>query len=114
MRWEGRGGLDTSWSDRYLERYWGVSGSADPRLAAISPIEHVDSVTAPVLLMHGLNDSEIPYEQSHEMYDALRAHRKQVELVTLREGDEELSDRETRVQVLEATVAFLQAHDPPQ
>lgn len=113
MRWEGRGGLDTSWSDRFLERSWGVSGSADPRTAAISPIEHVDSVKAPVLLMHGLNDSMFPYEQSREMYDALRAHNKQVRLVTLRQGDEELSDPETRLQVLEATVAFLQAHDPP-
>lgn len=113
MSWEGRGGIDASWADRYLERYWGVSGRADPRLAAISPIDHVDSVKAPVLLMHGRNDAVIPYEQSREMYDALRAHKKQVELVMLKEGDDALSGRETRLQVLEATVAFLRAHDPP-
>ncbi len=113
LKWDVRGGLDAFWVERYWERWWGVSGGTDPRLAAISPIEHVDSVRAPVLLIHSVNDSTIPYEQSQVMYDALRRDKKEVELVTLRKGDHELSHSETRLKVLEAAVAFLQAHDPP-
>jgi dipeptidyl aminopeptidase/acylaminoacyl peptidase len=47
------------------------------------------------------------------MFDALRKANKQVELVTLKREDHWLSRSETRTQMLEATVAFLRAHNPP-
>ncbi|MHB8812638.1 MAG: hypothetical protein ACYDAE_05180 [Steroidobacteraceae bacterium] len=47
------------------------------------------------------------------MYDALRKQRQDVALVTLKHEDHWLSQSDTRTQMLEATVAFLRAHDPP-
>lgn len=113
MEWEGRGGLDSRYINRYWDRFFGVSGSSDPALDAISPIKHVDAVKVPVLLIHGRDDTVVPYEQSQVMYDALRKHNKDVELVTLKHEDHQLSHTDTRTQMLEATVAFLRAHDPP-
>ena len=113
MQWEGRGGLDNRYVTRYWDRFWGVSGSSDPALAAISPIKHVDAITAPVLLIHGRDDTVVPYEQSQIMFDALHKANKPVELVTLKHEDHWLSHSDTRTQMLEATVAFLRAHDPP-
>ncbi|MGH8287529.1 MAG: alpha/beta hydrolase family protein [Steroidobacteraceae bacterium] len=113
MRWEGRGGADARWIGRYWDRFWGVSGSSDPRLGVISPIEHVDAVRAPVLLIHGRDDTVVPFEQSQIMFDALRADNKDVQLVTLKNEDHWLSNSKTRLQMLQATVAFLRAHDPP-
>lgn len=101
------------WISHYFERWWGVSGDDDPALDAISPIEHVDAVSAPVLLIHGRDDIVVPYEQSQRMFDALRDHHKEVQLVTLSKGDAWLSRSESRLHALEATVAFLEAHDPP-
>lgn len=112
-QWEGRGGLDARSIDRYWDRYWGVSGGNDPALDAISPIKHVDAVKAPVLLIHGRDDTVVPYEQSQMMYDALRKEGKDVELVSLKQEDHGLSKSDTRLQMLQATVAFLRAHDPP-
>jgi cephalosporin-C deacetylase-like acetyl esterase len=113
MRWETRGGIEDSYVTRYWDRFWGVSASTDPRLDEISPIKHVDAVRAPVLLIHGRDDTVVPYEQSQIMYDALRSENKDVELVTLKKEDHWLSGSDTRLQMLQATVAFLRAHDPP-
>lgn len=113
LQWETRGGIEDSYATRYWDRYWGVSGSTDPKLDEISPIKHVDAVTAPVLLIHGRDDTVVPYEQSQIMYDALRGENKDVELVTLKKEDHWLSSSDTRLQMLQATVAFLRAHDPP-
>ena len=112
MRWKGRGGIDARGVDRYWDRFWGVSGSSDPALDAISPIKHIDTVKVPVLLIHGRDDTVVPYEQSQIMFDALRSQKKEVELVTLKREDHWLSRGETRTQMLEATVAFLRAHNP--
>lgn len=113
LRWEARGGADAGWIDRYWDRFWGVSGSGDPKLDAISPIRHIAAVRVPVLLIHGRDDTVVPFEQSQVMFDALRSANKDVELVILKKEDHWLSNSETRLQMLKATVAFLRAHDPP-
>ena len=113
LQWEGRGGLDNRYVTRYWDRFWGVSGSSDPALDAISPIKHVDAITAPVLLIHGRDDTVVPYEQSQIMFDALHKANKPVELVTLKHEDHWLSHSDTRMQMLQATVDFLRAHNPP-
>lgn len=113
LEWHGRGGLDDSVLTRFWDRFWGVSGASDPALDAISPIKHIDAVKVPVLLIHGRDDTVVPYEQSQTMYDALQKEHKDVELVTLKHEDHWLSRSDTRAQMLEATVTFLRAHNPP-
>ena len=112
LRWENRGGVEDRYTTRYWDRFWGVSGDSDPALDAISPLKHVDAVRAPVLLIHGRDDTVVPFEQSQIMYDALRSANKDTQLVTLKKEDHWLSSSDTRLQMLQATVAFLQAHDP--
>jgi dipeptidyl aminopeptidase/acylaminoacyl peptidase len=47
------------------------------------------------------------------MFDAMKHAQKQVEMVTLKNEDHWLSRGETRLQMLQSTVAFLRAHNPP-
>jgi dipeptidyl aminopeptidase/acylaminoacyl peptidase len=75
---------------------------------------HLDAVSAPVLLIHGRDDTVVPFEQSEAMYDAMRRAGKDVQLVTLEREDHWLSRSETRLQMLQATIAFLRAHNPPE
>jgi dipeptidyl aminopeptidase/acylaminoacyl peptidase len=112
LRWETSGGVDGRAVTRYWDRFWGVSGASDPTLDTISPLKHIDVVNVPVLLIHGRDDTVVPFEQSQLMFDALRTNKKDVELVTLKKEDHWLSRGETRLQMLEATVAFLRAHNP--
>ena len=98
---------------RYWDRFMGLSGPDDPMADAISPLRHVGGIKVPVLLIHGKDDTVVPFEQSQLMYDALRKERQDVQLVTLKEEDHWLSRGATRLQMLETSVAFLRAHNPP-
>jgi dipeptidyl aminopeptidase/acylaminoacyl peptidase len=81
-------------------------------LASVSPARLADKVTAPVLLIHGKDDTVVPYDQSSDMAVALRAAGKQVEFVTLQHEDHWLSRSETRLAMLQAAVGFVEKHNP--
>ncbi len=96
------------------ERYWVRYMGAEDTLREISPALHADKVTIPVLLIHGKDDTVVPYAQSQMMTDALRKAGKPVEFVTLAGEDHWLTRGQTRLQMLQATVAFLEKYNPPQ
>ncbi|HWF75933.1 MAG TPA: S9 family peptidase [Caulobacteraceae bacterium] len=98
---------------RYWARYMGASGPKDPHLDDLSPADHADRITAPVLLIHGKDDTVVPFEQTQTMYDALKRAGKDASLVILDHEDHWLSRGETRLQMLQATVDFLEKNNPP-
>jgi dipeptidyl aminopeptidase/acylaminoacyl peptidase len=104
---------DSTRADRYWERMLGVSTSGTSALDAISPIEHVKAVTGPVLLIHGRDDTVVPYEQSEAIASALKHAGKSVSFVTLKNEDHWLSRSATRLQMLQATIEFLHANNSP-
>ena len=106
-------GLSQNQSLRYWSRFLGVDGRRDPDLAAISPATFAAKADAPMLLIHGKDDTVVLYNQSQIMYDALRKAGKPAELVTLKGEDHWLSRGETRLQMLTSIVAFLEKHNPP-
>ena len=100
-------------SERFWDRFLNVEDASDPKLAAISPIKHVDKVSIPILLIHGKDDTVVPFFQSDDMADELKSAKKPYEFVVLKAEDHWLSRSETRLQMLEATVKFLEANNPP-
>jgi dipeptidyl aminopeptidase/acylaminoacyl peptidase len=98
---------------RYWTRFMGAEAARDPTLAEISPAAHVDRVTIPVLLIHGKDDTVVPLSQSELMADALRKAGKPVELVVQKGADHWLSNGDTRLATLTATMAFLEKNNPP-
>lgn len=98
---------------RYRKRFYGVTGERDPKLREISPAAHADNVEAPVLLIHGKDDTVVPYAESQKMAAALKAAGKPYEFVTLDGEDHWLSRSQTRLQMLTAAVAFIEKYNPP-
>lgn len=98
---------------RYWDRYMGASGPDDMRLVEISPVAHAADAEAPLMLIHGKDDTTVPYDQSERMAKALRKLGKPVDLVTLKKEDHYLSRSETRLQMLTESVAFLRRNNPP-
>lgn len=96
--------------------YWeGLMADGDARrakLKSISPVNFADSVTAPVLLLHGDDDTVVPYDQSKVMERALKRAGKQVELVKLKGEDHRLSVADTRMQTLREMDRFIAQHLP--
>jgi dipeptidyl aminopeptidase/acylaminoacyl peptidase len=104
---------DASESQRYWDRFMGAKGPDDPLLDTISPIKHVNAVSVPVLLIHGKDDAVVPFDQSSLMYEALKRAQKNVQLIVLEHEDHWLSRSQTRLQMLQSSVAFLRANNPP-
>ncbi len=94
---------------RYWEKFMGPYSG----LAQVSPIKLASSADAPILLVHGKDDTIVPFGQSDAMNRALIAASKPVEFVVLPHEDHYLSREETRIQMLNAAVAFVEKYNPP-
>lgn len=81
-------------------------------LKTVSPRAAADRADAPILLVHGKEDTVVLFSQSSAMESALRKAGKQVELVALNGGDHWLSTGETRTAMLKAAVEFVERHNP--
>ncbi|HYD24169.1 MAG TPA: S9 family peptidase [Croceibacterium sp.] len=79
---------------------------------AVSPRRFAARADAPILLIHGKDDTVVPFAQSDSMADALKDAGKPYKLVVLREEDHWLSRASTRLQMLEEAVAFVEEHNP--
>lgn len=95
--------------------YWVEHMGADDRAAieAASPRRLVNRVKAPILLIHGRDDTVVRFEQSAGMASALKSAGKPVKLVELRGEDHGLSKTATRQQMLTELEAFLKEHLGP-
>ncbi|MDG2523249.1 S9 family peptidase [Caulobacter segnis] len=98
---------------RYWTNFMGVEGARDRDLDAISPAVLAARADAPILLIHGRDDTVVPYDQSVQMARALKQAGKPHEFVTLPGEDHWLSRGDTRLQMLQSTVAFLERENPP-
>jgi len=83
------------------------------RYREISPRFHADQADAPILLIHGRDDTVVSFEHSAEMADALEDAGKPHQLLELEGEDHWLSLGKTRLAMLEASVAFVMQHNPP-
>ncbi len=99
---------------RYWNRFMGARGSADNTLDERSPAGLAANIQDPVLLIHGRDDTVVPYQQSIIMQRAMQNSGKTVELVTLDGEDHWLSYAATRRRMLDALIAFLEEHNPPR
>ncbi|TCM21390.1 dipeptidyl aminopeptidase/acylaminoacyl peptidase [Novosphingobium sp. PhB165] len=79
---------------------------------AISPRRFAAKADAPVLLIHGKDDTVVAYRQSTIMADALKDAGKPYEMVTLPGEDHWLSREETRKRMLSETMRFVQKYNP--
>lgn len=80
------------------------------RIDQVSPVNHAEAFRAPVLLIHGRNDSVVPIRQSEVMERALKRAGKNVQLVRLAGEDHWLSDSRTRTEALKAMGQFVERH----
>ncbi|MEL6112091.1 MAG: S9 family peptidase [Pseudomonadota bacterium] len=98
-------------SGEYSLAYWqaqiGDRFKDRKAILAVSPVEQVDKIRAPVLLIHGKDDTVVPYGQSRRMEQAMKSAGKKVEFVTLSGEDHWLSGAETRKRMLSETLEFV-------
>ncbi len=104
---------DFSATMRFWKKFMGAKTSGGSGLGEISPDRLADQADSPILLIHGVDDTVVPIDQSQAMERALKRAGKPVELVTLPGADHWLLEEPARIAMVKATVAFVLAHNPP-
>ncbi len=114
MDWQAkRHGLESA-SLRYYQKLTGADHGSSSFLNDISPTRFAARADAPILLIHGKDDTRVPIEQSRDMASALKGAGKVVQYVELEQEDHFLSRGTTRIAMLNAAVAFVEKYNPPQ
>jgi dipeptidyl aminopeptidase/acylaminoacyl peptidase len=98
---------------RYLKNFLGVTTALETELNTISPVRLADRADAPVMLIHGLDDTVVLPEQSERMARALSKAGKPVELITLKGADHWLLREDVRIAMVKASVEFVMKNNPP-
>ena len=80
---------------------------------AVSPRRHAKDASAPILLIHGPNDTVVNIRHSSAMADALRDAHKPYRFIRLDGEDHWLTRAATRKQMLSAAVEFVIENNPP-
>ena len=97
---------------RYKEDAWereiGLRNS--DFLRDVSPYDQAAKARAPILLIHGKDDTVVPIGQSRLMRNALREAGKEYEYVELDGEDHWLSASETRIETLRRSIDFIDRH----
>src|SRR3954447_2276906 len=76
-------------------------------LFQLSPLLRAHALTAPLLLVHGLNDTNVPPSESQQMYDALRILGRSVEQLLFEDDGHEIDKRENRTVLVKAMGEWL-------
>ena len=76
-------------------------------LDQLSPLLRAHALTAPLLLVHGLNDTNVPPSESQQMFDALRALGRTVEQLLFDDDGHEIDKRENRAVLVKAMSEWL-------
>jgi dipeptidyl aminopeptidase/acylaminoacyl peptidase len=63
-------------------------------LERLSPLRHVDALTAPLLVVHGANDTNVPVSESEQIVDALRAAGRDVRYLLFDDDGHAIAKRE--------------------
>lgn len=116
LRRQYRYALDNYGRHHWVITHWNrVLADQDNRagsrmLEDLSPMEHVDQITIPVLLVHGEHDTVVPIDQSRRFEREASRAGVDVELIELELGDHWLRINESRMAWFEAVEAFLAEH----
>ena len=95
---------------RYWENFMSKDGLKGDALKPISPYFLAENYTAPVLLIHGVNDMRVKHTQSKMMAASLKKAEKSVRLIKLEDENHHLVTDKARLQTVQSVVDFVNKH----
>lgn len=79
-------------------------------LESISPINHLDRIAAPLLVIHGINDPRVPVSETEQLVEALKARAIPVECLIFEDEGHGLVKLHNKMVAYPAIVDFLDRH----
>ena len=99
---------------RYWKEFMGVEGTGDDSLDEIAPYVLAKCADAPIMLIHGSDDTVVEIVQSERMAKKLRSAKKPYEFIEIDGADHFLSRESTRQRVLAESMRFVLENNPPE
>jgi len=79
-------------------------------LIQLSPINHIDKLIAPLMLIQGVSDPRVPVGEAVQMYEAAKKRHVPAELMLFADEGHGAAKRENRVYSIGHTIRFLEAY----
>jgi dipeptidyl aminopeptidase/acylaminoacyl peptidase len=98
-----------SWRRALREAEYGSLDADRDYLESISPIHDADRISAPLFVIHGVNDPRVPVEEAEQIAAAASEH-VPVETMLFDDEGHGISKRENRITAYRAVVDFLDEH----
>jgi dipeptidyl aminopeptidase/acylaminoacyl peptidase len=95
------------WRRKNREAEYGSLERDREFLEQISPIRHVDRITAPLFVVHGANDPRVPVGEAEQIVSALRQRNIPVEYLRFEDEGHGLIKRANRLVAYPAIARFL-------
>jgi alpha-beta hydrolase superfamily lysophospholipase len=75
----------------------------------LSPLHRVDALSAPLLVVHGTHDTNVPVSESEQIFEALRARGRTVRYLLFDDDGHQIVKRENRETLVAAVGSWLNA-----
>ena len=98
----------SSYRRAHREAEYGSLAKDREFLESISPLNHVDKIQAPLMVIHGANDPRVPLSEAKQLVSALEDRSIPVEFLVFDDEGHGLAKRKNQISAYEATVAFLE------
>jgi dipeptidyl aminopeptidase/acylaminoacyl peptidase len=103
---------DNYGSDSEILSYWkeviNKNKLSENFLQKISPINYVENIKIPVLIIHGTRDKVVPLSQSEDFFDKMEDADKEVIYLELKDVGHSILNNPSRLKMLQAIDSFLQ------
>ncbi len=98
------------WRRAHREAEYGELANDREMLEQISPLNHIDNIVVPLLVVHGRNDPRVPLFEAEQIVEALKARGQEVELRIYDNEGHALSRRPNVLDAFALMGAFLTEH----
>ena len=82
-------------------------------LESVSPLNFVDRIKAPLMVIHGANDPRVPVEEAEQMVSTLRSRGREVEYLRYEDEGHGLAKAKNRADAWPRVVGFFNKHMGP-
>jgi dipeptidyl aminopeptidase/acylaminoacyl peptidase len=94
----------------FREREYGTLAHDREFLHEVSPLTHIDQMTAPLFIIHGANDPRVPLSEAEQIHAAMTSRGRECELLVFGNEGHGLAQRGNRADAMPKAFAFLAKH----
>ena len=95
------------WRKKLREAEYGTTEKDGEFFEQIDPLNHADKITAPLMVIHGVNHPRVPIEESEQIVNKLKKRNHPVTYICIHEEGHKLENLKVRYMLILRWLTFL-------